>query len=105
MQNIEAFDYGFLLGLFFFSFHLALLGLLAYRSGFIPRVFSILLFIAAAGYFINSVGVLLDPELPPIIWNILAGLCLIGELALMVWLVFRGGKQVDSPENISKILN
>lgn len=101
LQHIEAFDFGFLLGLFFFSFHLALLGILVYRSGFIPRIFGILLFIAAAGYFINSVGNLLDPEMPSIIWNILAGPCLIGEMALMVWLVIRGGRQVSTTENQS----
>ncbi len=99
LQLIEGFDLGFLIGLFFFSFHLALLGLLVYRSGFIPRIFSILLFIAAAGYFANSVGVLLDPDLPQIIWNILAGPCLIGEMALILWLLFKGGRQAASPIN------
>lgn len=100
LLNINRFDLGFLIGLFFFSFHLALVGLLVLRSGFIPKIFSALLFIAAGGYFLNSAGKLLNPDLPQIIWNILAGPNLIGELAIVAWLFIKGVRNTLNPGNL-----
>jgi hypothetical protein len=88
----DAYSYGFQFGLFFFSFHLGILGYLVYKSGHIPKILSVLLIIASAGYLINSVGVILSPNFPEIIWTVLMGPCLLGELALIVWLAFKGGK-------------
>ncbi len=88
----NVYTYGFQIGLFFFSFHLGILGYLVYKSGFIPKIFSILLIIASLGYLINSVGLILSPNFPEIIWTVLMGPCLIGELALILWLVFKGGR-------------
>jgi hypothetical protein len=87
----DGFNAGFELGLFFFSFHLALLGYLVLKSGFIPKIFSILLFIAAIGYLMDSVGKLF-PAYPEILWTIFMGPCLIGEMAIMIWLFLKGGK-------------
>lgn len=92
MLYLQGFDTGFIIGLFFFSFHLGILGILVYRSGFMPRFLSVLLLIAAAGYLVNSAGTIIQPELPELIWTLLSGPCLIGEMALIVWLVFKGGK-------------
>jgi len=89
---LDGFNYGFQIGLFFFSFHLGILGYLVYKSGYIPRILSVLLIIASLGYLIDSVARLLLPNYPEIIWTILMGPCLIGELAIMVWLVIKGGK-------------
>ena len=88
----SAYAYGFEIGIFFFSFHLGILGYLTYKSGFIPKIFSVLLMIAALGYLVNSVGIILSLNFPEIIWTVLMGPCLIGELAIVLWLVFRGGK-------------
>ena len=89
----NVYTYGFEIGLFFFSFHLSILGYLVYKSGFVPKIFSILLIIASAGYLINSVGTILSPNFPEIIWTIFMGPCLIGEMAIVLWLVFKGHKQ------------
>ena len=89
---LGGFNYGFQIGLFFFSFHLGILGYLVYKSGYIPRILSVLLIVASFGYLINSIGRIVLPNYPEIIWTVLMGLCLIGELALILWLVFKGGK-------------
>jgi hypothetical protein len=89
----NVYTYGFQIGLFFFSFHLGILGYLVYKSGFAPRILSILLIVASLGYLINSIGTILSPNFPEIIWTVLMGPCLIGELALIVWLVIKGGKR------------
>jgi hypothetical protein len=90
---LGGFNYGFQIGLFFFSFHLGILGYLVYKSGYIPRILSVLLIVASFGYLINSIGRIVLPNYPEIIWTVLMGPCLIGELALILWLVFKGGKE------------
>jgi hypothetical protein len=89
---LDGFNYGFQIGLFFFSFHLGILGYLVYKSGYIPRILTVLLIVASFGYLINSIGRIVLPNYPEIIWTVLMGPCLIGELALILWLVFKGGK-------------
>ncbi len=88
---LDGFNYGFQIGLIFFSFHLGILGYLVYKSGYIPRILSVLLIVASFGYLIKSIGILL-PNYPEIIEQVLIAPNLIGELAIIVWLVFKGGK-------------
>ena len=56
--------------------------------------------IASAGYLINSVGTILSPNFPEIIWTVFMLPCLIGEMAIVVWLTFRGGKKQSRDEQI-----
>ena len=72
-------------GLWLFPF-----GYLAYQSGFIPRIFGILLIINCIAYVINSLTHLLVPELQGIIGNILAVPLTVGEFAMMFWLLIKG---------------
>jgi len=96
----KAYAYGFEIGLFFFSFHLGILGYLVYKAGYIPKILSILLYIASLGYLVNSVGTILSPNFPEIIWTVFMLPCLIGEMAIVVWLAFRGGKNQSRDEQI-----
>ena len=97
MLFLEANNYGFMIGLFFFSFHLLLIGYLVLRSGFVPRILGILATGAGIGYLIDSAGRIFTPAYPPMLTGILAAPNTIGELALMVWLAFRGGKAPTKP--------
>jgi hypothetical protein len=72
-------------GLWLFPF-----GYLAYHSGFIPKIFGILLIINCIAYVINSLTHLLVPELQGIIGNILAVPLAVGEFAMMFWLLIKG---------------
>ncbi len=83
--------YGFQIGLFFFSFHLFFLGYLVFKSGYIPRILGVLLIVAFFGYLIDSAGQIL-PNYPEIISQVVTVPNTIAELALIVWLVFKGGK-------------
>ena len=71
---------------------MGLRGYLVYKSGYIPKILSVLLLAAALGYLIDSVGKLFVPNYPEIIGVILIAPNFIGEVAFIVWLVFRGGK-------------
>jgi len=88
----NGFNYGFQIGLFFFSFHLLILGYLVYKSGFVPKILSPLLILASLGYSINSVGKILSSNFPEIIWTVFVLPMIVGESALILWLVFKGGK-------------
>jgi hypothetical protein len=95
---LTGFDYGFALGLIFFSLHLGLLGYLAYRSDCVPKVFGLLLYAASIGYFVDNAGkvLVLIPNYPEVLGTALMAPNLIGEAALMVWLAFRGGKTPEA---------
>ena len=54
MLFLNAFDYGLLIGLVFFGFHLFVLGYLVFKSGYIPRILGVLLIIASFGYLIHE---------------------------------------------------
>jgi hypothetical protein len=75
-------------GYIFFGLHLALLGIVAYRSGFVPKAFGILLLLAGISYLIDYYSLLLFPDLGLRISFILGW----GELLFMFWLLIRGGK-------------
>ncbi len=90
---LDGFNYGFQIGLIFFSFHLGILGYLVYKSGYIPRILSVLLIAASLGYLIDNVGNTFFPNYPEIIGLVVIAPNLIGELAIMVWLVIKGGKR------------
>lgn len=91
---LNAFDDIFSIGLIVFGIHLFALGYLVWKSGYIPKILGALLLIASLGYLITNLANLLLSNyedyrattelifIPPMI---------IGELALGLWLLIRGG--------------
>lgn len=73
-----------------FALHLLLLGYLVYRSGFFPRILGVLLVLAAIGYFAESYGNILAPELGGVLATVVVVLAVPGELAFALWLVIKG---------------
>ncbi len=92
MMLLEMHYYGFEIGLFFFSFHLLLLGYLALKSGCVPKILGVLVLIAGLGYLIDSAGLIILPNYPALLTRVLAIPNIVGELALVAWLAFKGGK-------------
>ncbi len=81
---------GYALGMVFFGLHLAVLGYLVYRSGFLPRILGILMVGSALGYLANSFTVFLVPEYAATLAVVVVVAALIGELPLTVWLLIKG---------------
>jgi hypothetical protein len=73
-------------GLFLFGVHLLIIGCLAYRSGYVPRLLGVLLAIAGLGYVVDTVGTLLSDGS----WVDVSSFTFIGEFLLALWLVIRG---------------
>lgn len=65
-----------------------LLGWLAYRSSYVPKVFGVLLLLAGAGYLTHTMGTFFAPEV-----NLdFLFFTFFGELIFMVWLLVKGRK-------------
>lgn len=84
---LKTHSFGFGIALMFFGLSCIALGHLIFNSGFLPRVLGVLMTIAGACYFINSVMLVLWPSLASILLLLPA---FIGELALALWLTVRG---------------
>jgi hypothetical protein len=92
---LEAFDYGWLIGLVLFGLHLAGLGYLVLRSGYVPRVLGVLLIAAALGYLIDSFAHFLlsnYDDYETVFLLVVAVPGVVGELSFAVWLLAKGGK-------------
>ena len=71
-------------GLWLFPF-----GILVTRSGFIPRLLGVLLFIAGSGYLVSSFTSILLPQYANLVGQIALVLG-VGELPIIFWLFIRG---------------
>lgn len=89
LAALEEFATGFQLALVLFGVHLALLGVVLYRSRWAPRVLSVALVAAGFGYAVNSLASLLLGY-GGAISMILMVPAVLGELGLTVWLLVKG---------------
>ena len=87
---LNAQRYGYALGMVFFGLHLAVLGYLVYRSGFLPRILGLLSVVAALGYLANSFTVFLLPQYAETLAVVVVVAAVMGELPLAVWLLIKG---------------
>jgi Domain of unknown function (DUF4386) len=81
---------GYEIGLAYFGLHLAILGYLIYRSGFLPRWLGVLTVTSAIGYLANTFTLFLLPEWAEVMAVAVLGAALIGELPLTMWLLVKG---------------
>lgn len=86
LAEIEAFGDLWSAGLGLFGVHLVLVGVLAWRSGYVPRWLGVLLVVAAGGYLFDSVAAILVGDTAPTI----AEFTFLGEVLLAAWLLVRG---------------
>ena len=84
---IEAYSYGEALGLVFFGFTLLAEGYLIRHSGYLPRILGLLVQIAGVSYIVNSLLLLVDPDLANIAFLIPS---FVAELSLALWLLIKG---------------
>jgi hypothetical protein len=83
-RELDAFNDLWLTGLGLFGCHLLVLGFLAYRSTYVPKVLGALLAIAGLGYVTDAIGAIFSRDLG------VAAFTFLGEFLLAVWLVIRG---------------
>jgi len=92
-MQLDAFDDTWLIGLIFFGIHLLVLGYLIIRSDVVPNFLGILLFIAGAGYLIDSFAHFLMANYAAhedIFSAVVVIPGVVGELAFTIWLLIKG---------------
>jgi Domain of unknown function (DUF4386) len=90
MLGITAFNDIWHVSQFLFGLHLLLIGYLAYRSGYVPKVLGALLAIAGLGYATDSMGAVLSLGS----WTDISSFTFLGEFLLALWLVIRA-RRID----------
>jgi hypothetical protein len=89
LRAVNAYETIWNVGLILFGVHLLLIGYLAYRSGFMPRIFGILLVVAGLGYLADGFVLVLVPGTSISIGTF----TFIGEVALIFWLLIIGRRK------------
>lgn len=93
MFELQQYNNGLLLATVFWGLWLFPLGMLAYRSGFMPKLLGILLMAGCVGYLINFAGNTLVEDYPQTAIRKIAGLLpSIAEISTCVWLLVAGLK-------------
>ena len=88
---LELSRFGNLVAALFFGLWLFPLGLLVFRSGFLPRVLGVLLMVGTFGYLILFVQAFLFPGHERTLWsNPFLAVTHVAELALLLWLLIKG---------------
>lgn len=86
----DANEYVILVWGLFFALSLVLTGALVYRSGFFPKIPGVLLALAGVGYFLQSFGVIVAPDLADALETVVIVLAIPGELVFALWLLIKG---------------
>ena len=89
MRAIDAYQAIWLVGLVLFGVHLLLVGHLAYRSGFMAKIFGVLLVVAGLGYVVDGFAAVLRSG-PTVS---VAQFTFVGEVALIGWLLAVGRRK------------
>jgi hypothetical protein len=92
MLEITAFNDIWYVGQFLFGLHLLLIGYLAYRSGYVPRLLGVLIVISGLGYAADSLGAVLSQGR----WTDISAFTFIGEFLLALWLLIRARSIAES---------
>ena len=88
--SARLYSYGFGFSLIFFAFYCLILGVLIFRSGYIPRTLGVLLQIAGLCYLTNSFTLLLAPGFEDRIFPAILLPAFVGEFSLALWLSVKG---------------
>ena len=91
LAGFESFRTIWLISLGLFGAFLILESYLAYRSGFMAKIFPILLAAAGVGYIADAIGVAFLDGFAPVFGNF----GFVGEIAIIFWLLIKGRRLAD----------
>ena len=93
MLFLSAHDYGVNIAFVFFGIHIAVLGYVVFKSGYLPRILGILLIVASVGYLIDSFASILSSDYAnneTLFIIFIAVPAVVSEFSLTLWLLIKG---------------
>jgi hypothetical protein len=96
MLSLDAYVYGWSIGLVAFGVHLLLLGIVIAKSSHAPRILGILVAAAGVGYVLRHLALVVLPnfeDYKDFSLLLVAVLAVPVEFGLPVWLLWRGGRE------------
>lgn len=99
MLFLQAHNYGYLLAGAFFGIHCLILGILIYRSNLFPRIFGILMALAALGYLTETFGNILLPDHGTLLATIVGYSAAVGEISFTFFLLIKGMSKKNRSAN------
>ncbi|HJS16410.1 MAG TPA: DUF4386 domain-containing protein [Rheinheimera sp.] len=87
---IQLHGYGLGIGFIFFALACLLRGYLIIKSGFFPAFIGVMLALAGLCYLINSLALLLAPDIASLLFPWIMMPVLVGELTLSLWMIIKG---------------
>jgi hypothetical protein len=97
MLFLDMHRYGIILAQIFWGLWLFPLGILIFKSRYLPRIIGILLVAACCAYVASSLTYLLMPIYGDRVSNVAMFFGGLGELPLMLWLIMKGAKVPQLP--------
>jgi hypothetical protein len=89
MVFLDLYKHGFMISEIFWGLWLIPLGILVYKSGFIPKALGVLLIVGCFGHLLSFLSTFLFPDYSIILTSI-AETAMIGELPIFLWLLIKG---------------
>lgn len=68
------------------------IGLLFYRSGFLPRILGVLMMVALVGYWTDLLVTFLAPQMADVVSPVAVLPAALAEIMVCIWLIFAGGR-------------
>lgn len=90
---IQLHGHGFAVGLLFFALSCIIRGYLIIKSPYFPKLLGAMLTLAGICYLVNTLALLMAPELAAILFPWVMLPVLVGELSLSLWMIIKGAKQ------------
>ena len=101
MLFLDMYNNGIMLAEIFWGLWLIPLGILVYKSRFVPKVLGVLLIVGCFGHLLSFLSTFLFPDYSAILIPI-SEMIMIGELPIFLWLLIKGVKdQQPSTRNVS----
>jgi hypothetical protein len=100
MLFLRLHDYGVFANEMFWGLWLLPFGMLVWRSGFIPRILGLFLFVACFGYLAFSFTGILAPRYLNTVAHV-ANIAILGEAPIMLWLVIMGARPKTPGDAVS----
>jgi hypothetical protein len=87
---LKSHDRGFAISLVFFGWQCIVIGVLIFRSGYLPRILGVLMQIAGLCYLVNSFALFLSPGFAALLFPAIMIPAFVGESSVCLWFIVKG---------------